>query len=62
MGALMIENKKQGVKALAEFAKLQVPFNFSWDVIMQVVDKLESLDLKDKLYSWEDSRGMNYNF
>ena len=55
-------NKKQGVKVLAEFAKLQIPFNFSWDVIMQVVDKLEALDLKDKIYSWEDSRGMNYNF
>lgn len=38
------------------------PFNTSWDALMQVVEKLESLDLKDKIYSWEDSRGMNYNF
>lgn len=38
------------------------PFNSSWDALLQVVEKLESLDLKDKLYSWEDSRGINYNF
>ena len=58
----MIQNKKQGVKILSEFMGFSKPFNTSWDALMQVVDKLESLDLKDKIYSWEDSRGTNYNF
>lgn len=48
----MIENKKQGVKILSEFMGFSKPFNSSWDALMQVVDKLESLDLKDKIYSW----------
>lgn len=55
-------NKKRGVKILSEFKGFSKPFNSSWDALMQVVEKLESLDLKDKIYSWEDSRGMNYNF
>lgn len=58
----MVVNKKQGVKILSEFMGFSKPFMSSWDALMQVVDKLESLDLKDKIYSWEDSRGMNYNF
>lgn len=58
----MIINKKQGVIILSQFMGFSKPFMSSWDAIIQVVEKLEYLDLKDKLYSWEDSRGMNYNF
>lgn len=61
MGALMI-NKKQGVKVLAEFAKLQIPFSFSWDVLMQIVEQVEATDLSEYCYKWEDSRGQQYNF
>ena len=42
----MIKNKKQGVKVLSEFMGFSKPFNSSWDALMQVVGKLESLDLK----------------
>ena len=55
-------NKKAGVKVLAEFAKLQIPFQFSWDVLMEIVEKVEALDLSEYCYKWEDGRGTNYNF
>lgn len=55
-------NKKQGVKVLAEFAKLQIPFQFSWDILMEIVEQLEALDLSEYHYSWEDSRGLQNNF
>lgn len=58
----MIQNKKQGVKILSEFMGFSKPFNTSWDAIMQVVEKLESLDLKDKMYSWESYGEREFNF
>ena len=58
----MVINKKQGVRVLSEFAQLSIPFNFSWDILMEIVEKLEALDLSEQMYKWEDDRGMNYNF
>lgn len=58
----MAENKKQGVKVLSEFMGFSKPFMSSWDALIQVVERLESLDLSEQMYKWEDSRGMNYNF
>ena len=58
----MIQNKKQGVKILSGFMGFSKPFNTSWDALMQVVDKLESLDLKDKIYSWESYGEIEFNF
>jgi len=58
----MIKNYNKGVKLLSEFAQLSIPFNFSWDILMEIVEKLEALDLSEQMYKWEDSRGMNYNF
>lgn len=58
----MVENKKQGVKVLSEFMGFSKPFMSSWDALMQVVEKLEALDLSDKMYSWEDDMGKHYNF
>ena len=55
-------NKKAGVKILAVFAKLQIPFQFSWDVLMDIVEKIEDLDLSEYYYTWDDERGVNYNF
>ena len=38
-------------------------FHNSWDLLMQVVEKIESLDLSKYMYKWvwEDEE-MNYNF
>lgn len=58
----MVQNKKQGVKILSEFMRFSKPFHTSWDALMQVVEKLESLDLKDKIYSWECGGETQYNF
>ena len=49
-------------KVLEEFMGFSKPFNKSWDAIMQVVEKLESLDLKDKMYTWECYGEIRYNF
>jgi hypothetical protein len=49
----VIQNKKQGIKILSEFMGFSKPFNSSWDALMQVIDKIESLDLSEYFYSWE---------
>lgn len=37
-------------------------FHLSWDALMPVVEKIESLDLKEYGYQWEDEDGtINYN-
>lgn len=58
----MIQNKKQGVKILSEFMGFNKPFHTSWDALMQVVEKLESLDFSEKMYSWEMGGETQYNF
>ena len=58
----MIQNKKQGVKVLSEFMGFSKPFMSSWDALMQVVDKVESLDLSKYFYSWESEGGTRSNF
>lgn len=55
-------NKKYGVKVLSDFMGFSKPFHASWDALIQVVEKIESLDLSERMYKWEDGRGMNYNF
>lgn len=38
-------------------------FSQSWDWLMPVIEKIESLDLSEWMYSWEDMDGeTNYNF
>jgi hypothetical protein len=38
-------------------------FHKSWDWLMPVIEKIESLDLSDWMYSWEDMDGSTrYNF
>ncbi len=58
----MAVNKKQGVKILSEFMDFSKPFNSSWDALMQVVEKLESLDLSEYFYSWESYGEIRSNF
>ena len=38
------------------------PFSSSWDALMQVVDKIESLDLSEYFYSWESYGETRSNF
>lgn len=58
----MILNKKQGVKLLSEFMGFSKSFSSSWDALMQVVDKIESLDLSKYFYSWESYGETHSNF
>ena len=40
-----------------------IEYSTSWDWIMPVVEKIESLDLSEWMYSWEDIDGSTrYNF
>ena len=55
-------NKKRGVKILSEFMGFSKPFSSSWDALMQVVDKIESLDLSEYFYSWESYGETRSNF
>jgi len=46
----------------AEWWKIPLYHN-SWDWLMPVVDKIESIDLKDMFYTWDDEEdGKRYNF
>jgi hypothetical protein len=38
------------------------PFNSSWDALIQVVDKIESLDLSEWFYSWVSEGETRSNF
>jgi hypothetical protein len=58
----MVVNKKQGVKILSEFMGFSKPFMSSWDALMQVVDKIESLDLSEYFYSWKSYGETRSNF
>jgi len=40
----------------------ELRFYNSYDWLFKVIKKLESEELEDYMYSWEDERGMNYNF
>jgi hypothetical protein len=59
---MSIVNKKQGIKVLSEFMGFSKPFMSSWDALMQVVDKIESLDLSEYFYSWESEGEVRSNF
>jgi hypothetical protein len=37
-------------------------YHKSFDWLMPVVEKIESLDLKEYFYQWEDEYGKHYNF
>jgi hypothetical protein len=58
----MVVNKKQGIKILSEFMGFSKPFCTSWDALMQVVDKIENLDLSEYFYGWESYGETRSNF
>lgn len=37
-------------------------YHRSWDWLMTAVQKIENLDLKESMYSWETDEGREYNF
>ena len=59
---MIIMNKKRGIKILSEFMGFSKPFSSSWDALMQVVTKIESLDLSEYFYSWESYGETRSNF
>lgn len=57
-----LENNKIISKFMGSDPNINLNYHSDYNLLYSVIDKIETIDLKDNYYIWEDEEGLHYNF